>query len=350
MRRDDSIKIMQPGLMTSVQDLGRYGYQRFGIGPSGALDPIALRAANLLVGNDPGEGTLEVLYLGPTLEIEAENVRLSFAGANASIEILRGGSKRTGIRIQSQRSVLVKRGDIVKIGSLADSSCLYVGVEGGFEMAASMGSVSTNIRAGTGGWQARSLVVGDRLPLRQSRASDRGDFQLQGIKFLPPARLRAIEGPQHDYFSKADLDRFFENEYTVGISDRVGMRLRSENPLSHTKGFNIASDAIAPGSVQVPGDGQPIVLLSDRQTTGGYPKVATVISADLSAMGRLVMGAKIRFEPVAVEKAHALRRRVLSFQDGLQDHVVPLYDVSTPTLLTHNLISGVVDASHDSAD
>ncbi len=336
--------------MTSVQDLGRNGYQRFGIGQSGAVDPLALRCANLLVGNKPGEGALEVLYSGPTIEIEAETARMSFAGASAAIEILRDRSDRTGIQIRSQRSVRLRRGDVVRIGSLMDSSCLYVGIEGGLAIDDAMGSVATNIRAGTGGWQARHLAVGDRLPLRESRASDREERQLHGIRFLPPARLRAIEGPQYDYFSKADLDQFFESEYTVGSSDRVGMRLQCDRPLSHTKGFNLVSDAIAPGSVQIPGDGQPIVLMADRQTTGGYPKIATVVSADLSAMGRLVIGAKIRFESVSVEKAHTLRRRMLEISESLEDHVGPIQSSTTPVLLAHNLISGVVDGSEDHDD
>ena len=128
------------------------------------------------------------------------------------------------------------------------------------------------------------------------------------------------------------------------------MRLQCDRPLSHTKGFNLVSDAIAPGSVQIPGDGQPIVLMADRQTTGGYPKIATVVSADLSAMGRLVIGAKIRFESVSVEKAHTLRRRMLEISESLEDHVGPIQSSTTPVLLAHNLISGVVDGSEDHDD
>src|SRR5882724_9356238 len=125
------LKILQPGLMTTVQDLGRAGYQSLGIGASGALDPVALRAANLLVGNDPGEGALEVLYLGPTMEINAESVRLSFVGANATIEILPDIQASTGTCIEAQQSVVVTRGEIVKIRSVSGSASLYVGIEGG---------------------------------------------------------------------------------------------------------------------------------------------------------------------------------------------------------------------------
>ena len=127
-----------------------------------------------------------------------------------------------------------------------------------------------------------------------------------------PSRVRAIAGPQSDYFADAEIAGFFETQYTVGAgSDRMGMRLEGRR-LAHARGYNITSDGIAPGSIQVPGNGQPIVLLADRQTTGGYPKIATVISADLPALGRLPIGAKIRFEPVTIETAHAARRALFA--------------------------------------
>jgi biotin-dependent carboxylase-like uncharacterized protein len=344
------LNILQPGLVTSVQDLGRAGYQRLGIGPSGALDPVALRAANLLIGNEPGEGALEIIYLGPTIKIEAESVRLSFAGASATIEILSNnaaGAANGSAWIAGQRSVVVRRGDIVKIGSLTGSACLYVGVEGGLAVDPTMGSVSTNIRAGTGGWHGRALAAGDQLPLRRVRASDRDEYRLEGITFLPSTQIRVTSGPQHDYFDEANIARFFQNEYTVSTSDRVGMRLMGDTALHHCKGFNIASDAIAPGSIQIPGNGQPIVLMTDRQTTGGYPKIATVISADLPALGRLFIGAKLRFEQVSMDTAHVLRRRMLSFLEDLKNCVVPISSPITPTisvLSDRNLISGVIDA------
>jgi biotin-dependent carboxylase-like uncharacterized protein len=341
------LNILRPGLMTTVQDLGRIGYQSLGIGSSGALDPVALRAANLLVGNDPGEGALEVLYLGPTIEIDVESVRLSFVGASATIEILPDAEAGIGTRIKDQQSVVAKRGEIVKIKSLTGGASLYVGIEGGLAIDPTLGSVSTNIRGGTGGWQARALVEGDRLPLRHPQASNRDERRLEGITFFPPTQIRAIPGPQLDYFDETEIARFFDSEFTVGTSDRVGMRLRGSRPLHHTKGFNIVSDAIAPGSVQVPGDGQPIVLLADRQTTGGYPKIATVISADLPALGRLCTGANLRFEAVTVEQAYALRLEMLSFLEHLPDHTALISRPSAPIaplLFDFNLISGVVDA------
>ena len=151
-----ALHILNPGLMTTVQDLGRSGFHNLGIGTSGALDPVALRLANLLVGNEPGTGGLEVLYLGPAIEIEAEDVRMSFVGAAATVEILPDASACSGTRIETMRSVLMKRGEVVCIGSLTGGAVLYVGVEGGFDIQPILGSVSTNIRGGTGAWRGRA--------------------------------------------------------------------------------------------------------------------------------------------------------------------------------------------------
>src|SRR5207302_4936421 len=139
-----------------------------------------------------------------------------------------------------------------------------------------------------------------------------------------PRRIRAIPGPQDDYFDGAEIAKFFGSEYTVQSgSDRVGMRLQGE-AIRHAKGFNIASDATAPGSIQVPGNGQPIVLMADRQTIGGYPKIATVISADLPKLGRLSIGSKAVFDQVTVEEAHELRRALLADLESLPEHIVPI--------------------------
>ncbi len=348
-----ALHILKPGLMTTLQDLGRAGYQNLGIGISGALDPVALRVANLLAGNEPGAGGLEVLYIGPAIEIEADNVRMSFAGAAATVEILPDASASSGTRIETMRSVLAKRGEVVRVGSLAGGAVLYIGIEGGFDIRPVLGSVSTNIRGGTGAWQARALIAGERLPLCRMRASDRGECRVEGIEFRAPSRIRAIPGPQDDYFDHAEIAKFFGSEYTVQSgSDRVGMRLQGE-AIRHAKGFNIASDATAPGSIQVPGNGQPIVLMADRQTIGGYPKIATVISADLPELGRLSIGSKIVFEPVTIETAQALRRDMLSYLDSLRDYIVPITPTNAdvaPLLFDHNLISGVVDAYLDVAE
>jgi biotin-dependent carboxylase-like uncharacterized protein len=235
----------------------------------------------------------------------------------------------------------------VRIGSLLDSAVLYVAVEGGFDLVPVLGSVSTYIRGGFGGFQGRALAENDVLPLLRDAATIGDDCQIVGLDLSVPRKFRVIIGPQNDYFSTDTIEGFFRAEYRVGTgSDRTGMRLEGPS-LEHLRGFDIASDAIAPGSIQVPGSGQPIVLLADRQTTGGYPKIATIISADLPALGRVPIGAKISFEPVTLEQAEAARRALVAEIDALGSRVVPIgldaADVAA-RLSDCNLIGGVVDA------
>jgi biotin-dependent carboxylase-like uncharacterized protein len=341
-----ALRVLSPGLSTTVQDLGRPGHQWLGVPVSGALDLVSLRGANALVGNAADMGALEVLYLGPTLAVEADSVRMSFVGADAIIEVLAGTDAAPGMRVETMRSIALHRGAVVRIGRLARSSVLYVAVEGGFAIEPVLGSVSTYIRGNLGGWHGRALIEGDRLPLCRMSASNRDDCCLQGVELPVPARLRVIEGPQSDYFSRPQIEAFFAGEFTVGTgSDRMGMRLTGPK-VEHSRSFDIVSDGIAPGSIQIAGNGQPIVLLADRQTTGGYPKIATVISADLPALGRVPIGAKIRFERVELPEAEALRRKFLAEIDRMPTRIMPLRPglQAAPNLLDLNLISGVIDA------
>jgi biotin-dependent carboxylase-like uncharacterized protein len=342
-----ALRVVAPGLLTTVQDLGRPGYQSRGIPVSGALDPVGLRAANALVGNPPDTGALEVAYVGPTLAVDADEARLSFAGADAVIEILADETAAAGRRIGTMRSVRLRRGEVVRIGSLTGTAMLYVGVEGGFAIPPVLGSVSTYLRGGIGGWHGRALAEGDALPLRRSTASEREDRRFVDLDLTPPSQFRAIVGPQNDYFSDATIETFFNSEYRIGANaDRTGMRLEGPR-LEHSRSFT--SDGIAPGSVQVPGNGQPIVLLADRQTVGGYPKIATVISADLPALGRTPIGAMIRFARVTIEEAAAARRALIASIEGLTSKTVPIAAGSegefASRLFDCNLIDGVVDAS-----
>ena len=316
---------------------------------SGALDPVSLCAANALVGNATGAGALEVAYVGPTLIVEADSARLAFAGGKAPIEVLPNETAASGTRIESMRTIHLRRGEVVRVGSLSDTAVLYIAVEGGLKIEPMLGSVSTDIRGGIGGWHGRALIAGDRLPLRQKAAIACGESRILGLNLKAPARFRAIAGPQSNYFSRENIKRLFQNEYTVCAgSDRMGMRLEGPK-LDHVGGFNIISDGIAPGSIQVPGSGQPIVLLADRQTTGGYPKIATVISADLPALGRVPIGRKIAFEQVTIEEALELRRQLRHEIDGLSDRIELLNSGGpdmTARLLDSNLISGAIDAHH----
>jgi biotin-dependent carboxylase-like uncharacterized protein len=342
-----SLRIVQPGLMTTVQDLGRRGYQRLGVAVGGALDPVSLRAANALVGNAPGTGALEVLYAGPSFVVEADSVQLACVGADASIEVLTDERATTGTRIVGMRSFRVQRGQVVRIGALSNASVLYIAVEGGFALDPVFGSVSTYARGGLGGLNGRPLATGDTLPLTIEAPSDRSECRLQGFSLTRPARFRAVLGPQDMFFTERAKRELFEGEYAVRVeSDRMALQLSGPR-LEHAGGFDIISDGIALGSIQVPGHGQPIVLMADRQTTGGYPKIATVISADLPALGRARIGDKIAFEAVSLEEAQELRREHLRELERIPECVVPLtrsFDELSEFLFSSNLISGAVNA------
>jgi biotin-dependent carboxylase-like uncharacterized protein len=247
------------------------------------------------------------------------------------------------------QSAVVRGGEILRIGSLAGGSVLYLAVEGGLAIAPVLGSVSTFMRGGFGGLDGRALQAGDALPLCQA-ASHRGiERKLVRLDLSPASRVRAMIGPQADYFTDEEISAFFESEYVVGHgSDRMGMRL-SGRAIRHRGTFDITSDAIAPGSIQIAGDGQPIALLADRQTTGGYPKIATVISADLPALGRVLIGARIRFERTTQAAAEQLRRELIAEIGSIEARVVslPVRNRQASELDGLNLISGVVDARSD---
>jgi biotin-dependent carboxylase-like uncharacterized protein len=341
------LRVLAPGLLTTVQDLGRPGHQRLGIPVGGALDPVSLRAANVLVGNAPSAGAIEVAYVGPTFMVDADSVRLAFVGASAPIEILPELGAREDRQVEQMHSIRVRRGEVVRIGSLTGGAVLYVAVEGGFDIDPVLGSTSTYIRGGFGGWQGRALIAGDWLPLCRPSASDREECELPDFDLSPPPRFRTILGPQDDHFAEREISAFFDSEYLVSPgADRMGMRLDGYC-LDHARHTTFVSDGIAPGSIQVPGNGQPIVLLVDRQTAGGYPKIATVISADMPALGRVPIGAKIAFEPVSMETAQELRRRFIADVESIGERIVPIQRSpaqSAPMLFDCNLISGVVDA------
>jgi len=343
-----SLHVVAPGLLTTIQDRGRFGYQHLGVPVSGALDPVSLHAANLLVGNPPDAGALEAACVGPTLAVEADDVRIAVVGANAAIDILPGVAAESGRSVAGLQSVQLRRGEVLRIGALTGANVLYVAVEGGFDIEPMLGSVATDIRAGIGGWQGRALAAGDRLPLRQAKSGQRGEVCLESFFVSPRLRIRVIKGPQADHFPDSEVAAFLGSEYTVGPSaDRMGMRLTGRK-IAHSRGFDIASDAIAPGSIQVPGNGQPIVLLADRQTTGGYPKIATVISADLPALARLPVGSKVSFEAVSIDAAEAARRDYVAELAAMTDKIVPLRRAGadiTAHLQECNLVSGFIDAA-----
>jgi 5-oxoprolinase (ATP-hydrolysing) subunit C len=335
-----NINIISAGFNLTIQDMGRPRHQHLGVPVSGALDPDALRLANALVGNAGTREALEIRLLGPTLEVEAETVRVALTGTRAELEIL----GQDPVRLPAHQSATLVRGQRFRVGGLPDGSTAYLAVEGGFAVPEVYGSRSTYGRAGIGGLDGRVLRDGDRLPLEVSSVAGRGEVRLASDGYLDEAGpFRVIFGPQRDFFPDATAELFLSSVYTVTRdADRMGMRL--DGPvLEHARGFNIVSDGIVTGAVQVPGNGLPIVLLADHQTTGGYPKLAAVISADIPRLGRLRPGDEVRFEEISIEAAESAARERESRLRRLIDGLIPAGAwLDEAALYRENLISGIV--------
>ena len=285
-----TIKILEPGPLTTVQDSGRSGQLRRAIPPSGPVDRRAFVIANRLVGNDAGAAALEITLLGPELEFEDERI-VAVAGAEFELTLDRKAVPMNAPFIVSAESHL-------RFGARGSGARAYLAVAGGIAVPPTLGSRSTHLISAMGGVDGRSLKAGDRLPLGDaSRARRSASALAQPLVPLPGhhARLRVLPGPQRDYFSADALDVLQSARYLIGShSDRMGFRLDGQR-LTHARGADIISDATPLGVLQVPASGQPILLMADRQTTGGYPKIATVISADISVAGQLGPGDTIEF-------------------------------------------------------
>lgn len=342
-----ALRLLSPGPLTTVQDLGRPGHQRLGLPVGGALDPVALRAANTLVGNAPDMGGWECVGRGPAFIVDAPSARIAFAGAEAEIRVTPARGRAPDQRLGAGVSFTLRRGDCVRVGKFSRSLLLYMAVEGGFRLPTALGSVSTYLRGEFGGWRGRALQAGDCLPLAQDEAGERDEVELSMDMLTPRRRIRVVDGPQADFFSAEELEAFVAQDYAVGSQwSRMGVRLEGRT-LQHARGFNIVSDALAPGAIQVPGDGLPIVLMREHQTTGGYPKIATVISADLPAFARLAPGERFRFERVGMDVAARARQDLAALIEALSSRIGPTRDwrdEAPQRLLEANLISGVFDA------
>lgn len=338
-----ALKVTRPGLFDTLQDLGRIGFMALGMPTAGAMDRVALRLANALCGNPAGTAGLEIGVMGPDLEIEADSVRIALVGplSPALIETPEAPPKP----LESNRTHLLKRGQILRVGMVEGSSTAYLAVAGGFALPPFMGSLSTYARAGVGGFHGRRLAQGDLLPLAHDQAAPGEDKRLGQPFDYGSGPIRIVWGPQEDYFTDQGRRTFTSSDYRVSKeADRMGIRFEGPT-IEHAKGADIISDGIGPGAIQVPGAGLPIVLLADRQTVGGYPKIATVASADLPRLGRLLPGQIVRFTPVTVEQAETLRRE----QEARISRAIADLQVARPPggidlvrLYEENLIDGVV--------
>jgi len=343
-----ALKVVRAGLFDTLQDLGRTGFMALGMPTAGAMDRVALRLANALLGNPAGAAGLEIGVMGPDLLVEADSVRVALLGPLSPTLI--DGPDAPPKALETDRTHLLKRGQVLRIGMIEGSSTAYLAVAGGFALPSFMGSLSTYARAGVGGFEGRKLAAGDALPLSLERAPPGDDRKLGASFDYGRGPIRIVWGPQEEYFTEAGRNIFVGSDYRVSReADRMGIRFEGptiEHAVSVEKGgADIISDGIGPGAIQVPGAGLPIVLLADRQTVGGYPKIATVASVDLPRLGRLLPGQTVRFQPVTVEEAEKLRRDQESrIQRAIADFKVarPPGGIDLARLYEENLIDGVI--------
>ena len=300
-----ALEIAEPGMFTTVQDRGRYGFQRFGVPVSGALDEFALRFANALVGNDDGAAGLEMTVVGPTVRFLVDTW-VAVTGADLSPML-------DGNELPRWRAVRVTEGSVLTFPDMRDGVRAYLAVAGGIDVPLVMGSRSTNVKARFGGYEGRPLKKGDVLsmlpPGPEGKPAPHGapqDFSVP--TYGESHEIRVILGPQSESFGPEGIATLLESSYEISLdSDRMGYRL--EGPIiNHDKGPDIVSDGNPPGAVQVPGDGIPTILLADRGTTGGYTKIATVITVDLGRLAQALPGQTVTFKEVEIEEAHKLLR------------------------------------------
>jgi len=313
-----SITVLRPGLLTSIQDLGRYGYQKYGVIVSGGMDSYALRLANLLVGNEEGEALLEMTLMGPWLLVE-KDILIAITGGDLSPTI-------NGESIPMWRPVYIKGGSILQFGACMSGCRSYLAVAGGYEIPEVMGSKSTYLRAGIGGFQGRALVQGDSIELRAPqeisfRLVESLKKRLLSHSFISTSwhikkplmtrnskqsTVRVTTGSQFEYFTPESKKQLFQCPFRVTTqSDRMGYRL-SGPVLQLEEPLEMVSEAVALGTIQVPPDGNPILLLADRQTVGGYPKIAQAATVDVSIVAQIKPGGLILFQEISLAEAEQL--------------------------------------------
>jgi biotin-dependent carboxylase-like uncharacterized protein len=299
-----AIDVIDGGLLTTVQDLGRVGHQQYGVPVSGAMDGWAIRAANRLVGNDEHAAALEITLAGPVLRFDGAGV-IALAGADL-------GARLNGRPLAAWQSVAVPSGGEVSFSGARDGLRAYVSVAGGIDVPLVLGSRSTLLTARLGGFQGRALAAGDRVPVGACADASRAAGRRVPRDVIPTYghahAVRVIMGPQDEAFAEEGVRSFLSGTYTMAPqSDRVGCRFAGPR-IAHRRGADIVSDGTVCGAVQVAGDGMPIVLMADRGTTGGYAKIATVATVDLPRLAQAAPGDRVRFVRIGIDEAQALWR------------------------------------------
>ena len=309
------IEILHPGFLTTVQDGGRYGYQRFGVPVCGAMDAFALSQANILAGNPPEEAALEITALGPQIRFTEDTV-FALAGADFCYTLNDRPLKNGG-------AYFAQAGEILTCGSAQNGFRAYIAFPGGLDLPRVMSSRSTCLSAHFGGFHGRALQKGDCIGLRCPQLWLKGlESRTACCHYDSDQPLRVVLGPQEDAFFPETIEQFFREEYRMSANcDRMGCRLEG-TALPLRGSANIISDGIAMGAIQIP-DGKPIIMMADRQTTGGYVKLGTVITADLPLAAQKKPGDAVHFAPVTVCQAQQIlrekNRSLRNWAESLED-------------------------------
>jgi biotin-dependent carboxylase-like uncharacterized protein len=324
------------GAASSVQDGGRHGAQRYGLTPSGAMDRLALAAANNLVGNAPFTAAIEVGPFGAAFTACEGAVRVALAGAARNADI-------SGRTVASDTSMTLADGETLTLGFARGGCFSYLAIEGGITGELMFGSLAVNARAGLGSPYPRPLQAGDELQARAASGATERRIDLPAAAEGP---IRVVMGPQDDEFGDAARKLFLDSEWKISAtSDRMGYRL--EGPvIKHLHGHNIVSDGTVNGSIQVPGNGAPIVLMPDRGTSGGYPKIATVISADLGWFAQIPAGKVFKFKAVSMAEAQGEARKFAGLLRALPERLrsVESFDLNIEALQDANVAGSAVSA------
>jgi biotin-dependent carboxylase-like uncharacterized protein len=324
------------GPVSSVQDGGRHGAQRYGLTPSGAVDRLALAAANTLVGNGPLAAAIEIGPFGAAFTAREGAVRVGLAGA------LRNGDN-SGRAVMPDTSLTLADGETLTLGFARGGCFSYLAIEGGITGEPMFGSLAVNARAGLGSPYPRPLQAGDELQTAPASGTNEHRIDLPATIEGP---IRIVMGPQDDEFGDDAKRLFLDSEWRISAtSDRMGYRL--EGPIiKHLHGHNIVSDGTVNGSIQVPGNGAPIVLMPDRGTSGGYPKIATVITADLGRFAQIPAGKGFRFKVVSMAVAQEEARKFAKLLRTLPDrlHSIDNFDLNIEALRNANVAGAAVSA------
>lgn len=296
-----SIRIISPGALTTIQDYGRVGLCEIGFSPSGAVDFRSMELANILVGNEMGEAVLECTIIGPTIFFTRDNV-IAITGAFMTPKV-------NDVEIPMNRAVTIKAGEVLSLGIAATGCRTYIAFAGGLLIKECHGSKSTDLKCGIGGFLGRALKSQDEIdfanPTDKLKGMEKHVYkQMEAI--ASPRIIRVIMGPQDDYFTQEGIGIFLSSPYKL-TNDSNRMACKLSGPIiTSKKTTDIISDGIALGSIQVSLNGQPMIMLSDRQTTGGYAKIATVISIDIPSIAQCKPGDTLIFKRISLETAHKL--------------------------------------------